>query len=212
MRWWVYAAAAVCASSTLSFSLAVQAQAPAEPPPAATTAPSPCAGCVTLPALTPVKLELLAELSSKVSKSGQTFPIRLAEPIIVAGKFLVPAGATGMGEVVHAKGSGDGGAAGELVLAARYLDVDGQQLRLRSLNLASNGKSNTNTANTIGIAGAASPLPISIISLLITGGQTVVPKGTVADAKTAAVFTFRAEEPGQATAKVQQGRNANEVD
>ncbi|MET0587174.1 MAG: hypothetical protein ABWZ75_01520 [Novosphingobium sp.] len=71
------------------------------------------------PALTPVSIQILAALGSKVSKSGDTFPIRLAAPVIVDGTVAIPAGAEGMGEVVHAKKGGGIGAAGELVLAAR---------------------------------------------------------------------------------------------
>ena len=46
-----------------------------------------------------------------------------------------------MGEVVHAKKGGGSGAAGELVLAARYLDFEGSRVRLRSMRLDGNGES-----------------------------------------------------------------------
>lgn len=141
----------------------------------------------------------MATLGSKISKSGDSFQIRLVQPIMVDGKVAVPAGTLGMGEVIHAKKGGGGGAAGELVLAARYLDFAGRKLRLRSMNFAQNGHSNTGTANAIAVAGAASPLPIGLVSFLITGGQTTVPQGTIADAKTAEAFTAQPETAPQAS-------------
>jgi hypothetical protein len=149
----------------------------------------PCQGCL-IPALTPVKLELMATLGSKISKSGDIFEIRLAEPIIIEGQAVVPAGTTGLGEVVHAKKSGGGGAAGELILAARYLDFNGQRLRLRSMNFSQNGQPKINTVNTIAVASAASPLPIGMLGFLISGGQVVVQQGTIATAKTAEPLTL----------------------
>lgn len=146
-----------------------------------------------MPALTPVKIELMATLGSKISTSGESFQIRLAQPILVEGKVAIPAGTPGAGEVVHAKKSGGGGAAGELVLAARYLDFAGRRLRLRSMNFAQNGRSNTDTANAVALAGAASPLPIGLVGFLITGRQITVPQGTIADAKTAEAFTVQPE-------------------
>jgi hypothetical protein len=149
-----------------------------------------CTDCLTVPALTPVRVELLTELGSKISKTGDTFPIRLAEPIVIDGRVVVPAGITGLGEVVHAKKSGGGGAGGELVLAARYLDVAGQRLRLRSLRVAVTGKSKIDTANAIGVASSATVPVAAFIGFLLKGGQTTIPAGTVADAKTAEAVTF----------------------
>jgi hypothetical protein len=152
--------------------------------------PEACADCLTIPALTPVKVEVLATLGSKTSKTGDTFPIRLAEPIVIDGMDAIPAGTTGMGEVVHAKKSGGSGAAGELVLAARYLDVGGERLRLRSMHLSPNGRSNIDTVQALNVASAAAMPALSLIGFFITGGQATVPKGTIADAKTAAAFTL----------------------
>lgn len=154
--------------------------------PSATATPSEDGPVV--PALTPVSVELLATLGSKISKSGDRFPIRLAAPIAVAGREVVPAGIAGEGEVVHAKSSGGMGAAGELVLAARYVDWNGRRLKLRSLRLAANGDSRVDTVNTINVASAASPLPVGLVGFFISGGQVTVAQGTIAQAKTAEDF------------------------
>jgi hypothetical protein len=147
-----------------------------------------------------VRLEVLTMLGSKVSKTGDTFPIRLATPIVVDGNEVIPSGTTGMGEVIHAKKSGGSGSAGELVLAARYLDVGGQRLRLRSLHLSPNGRTKINTVNTINVASAASPLPIGLIGFFISGGNSTVPQGTIADAKTAEAFVLPSPAPALASA------------
>jgi hypothetical protein len=149
---------------------------------AAAVTPAPC-HCVTIPALTPVSVEILTPLGSKTSRTGDTFPIRLAQPIIIGDGEVVPAGAMGVGEVIHAKKSGGMGAAGELVLAARYVEVSGRRLTLRSLNLALAGSSRIGAVDALNAASAAGPLPIGLIGFFIAGGQVVVPQGTVAQAK-----------------------------
>ena len=160
------------------------AAAPAAVPPAA------CADCVIIPALTPVQLEMMATLGSKVSRTGDTFPIRLVTAIIVDSKEVIPAGTMGVGEVVHAKKSGGMGAAGELVLAARYLDIGGQHLRLRSLHIALAGHSKIDTTNGVALAGAATVPPLMLVGYFLSGGQATVPQGTVAFAKTADAFSL----------------------
>ncbi len=132
-----------------------------------------------IPALTPVTLRIDAALGSKLSLSGQTFPVTLAEPIVVDGQKLVPAGITGLGEVVHAKKTGVG-VGGELVLAARYLDFNGQQIRLRSMQVGGNGKDNQNLTFAVGVT-------VGLPALFIRGKHIEVPEGTLAVAKTAAL-------------------------
>lgn len=145
---------------------------------------------LTLAKLTPVVIEILEPLGSKTSKSLDSFSIRLAEPIVVEGAVVLPAGSEGQGEVVHAKKAGGMGAAGELVLAARWLDVGGAQMRLRSMELIEReqGKDRTGTVNAINVASAASPLPIGLIGYFIGGGNIDIPAGTLASAKLAADF------------------------
>lgn len=151
----------------------------------ATDTIAPPSASITIPALTRVEIEIEAEIGSNTSKSGDKFPLRLATPLIADGREAIPAGVSGMGEVVHAKKSGAAGAAGELVLAARYLEVDGRRLKLRSLRLVPVGRNFTQAA------GAAAQ-GISFFAFLIKGGQAVVPPGTVVEAKTAEAFTLAA--------------------
>jgi hypothetical protein len=162
-------------------------------PPVPAVAASVCVDCVAIPKLTPVRIEVLTDLGSKLSKTGEMFPIKLAYPIMIDGRIIVPAGAMGMGEVIFAKGSGGGGAGGELVLAARYVDVGGKRVRLRSLQLNVNGKSRIDSANAMGIASAAAP-GLAFVALFMKGKQSIVPAGTIAEAKTAEDIAFAADE------------------
>jgi hypothetical protein len=153
------------------------------PPPTVETGP-----CI--PALTPVRIVVRAHLGSKISTSGETFALELADPIVVDGKMLIPAGTTGMGEVVHAKTSGGSGASGELVLAARYLDFGGRRLRLRSLNFAVAGTDRYGTVQNLNIAAAVTVPALSLIGFFIKGKGIDIPEGMEAMAKTAEPFVL----------------------
>lgn len=174
------------ASPVAAAATPVVAGAPVQPTPvpAATAVP----GGMVIPALTPVKLEIRKQLVSKISKPGESFPLRLAEPILINGVTAVPAGTEGMGEVVESKGGGMAGGAGILILAARYLNVDGRQLRLRSMHIAQAGTDNRAAVDTAMIAFGYFALPLMFVS----GGKTGVPAGTIAEAKTADVFALAA--------------------
>jgi hypothetical protein len=136
-----------------------------------------------IPQLTPVKVEIRAQLISKVTKPGTFFPLRLAEPILVNGAVAIPAGTEGMGEVVESKGGGMAGSPGVLILAARYLTVDGRTLRLRSMHIVQTGTNNQDSATAVGVL-------LGFPGLFITGGKTIVAEGTIAAAKTAEVFVL----------------------
>lgn len=143
---------------------------------------------VIIPALTVVSIEILATIGSKTSTTGETFPLRLAQPIIIDGKEVVPAGVTGMGEIIHAKKSGGSGAGGELVLAARYLDLDGRRLRLRSMQVSAAGKDQMELA-------LLSAQAIGPIAFAITGKNIEIAKGRIAAAKTAEAFVLTSTTP-----------------
>lgn len=137
-----------------------------------------------------MKIKILAHLGSKISLSGQTFPIELAAPVEVEGKEVIPAGTTGMGEVVHAKKSGGSGASGELVLAVRYLELGDRRLRLRSLNFAVAGQDSIKGVNNLMIASAATMPALSLIGFFIQGKGIDIPEGMQAMAKTAEPFVL----------------------
>ncbi len=139
---------------------------------------------VAVPALTPVRIRIEDPVSSESSRPGDRFRISIAEDVRVGDALVIPSGAQGVGEVVHASPSGSGGKPGGLILAARTIDVDGRQVRLRSLVLSRSGSDRTAG---VGVAAAA----VSLLALGIHGGAIVIPAGTVADAKTAEAVELR---------------------
>jgi hypothetical protein len=166
------------------------AQAPADAPaavpaPAATLPADPASppalvAMVRIPAGTVVRVELTEALSSKTSARGQTFALRLVEPIVVDGQTVVAAGAVGGGEVIDARPAGFGGRPGKLVLAGRFLEMGGQQARIRSMMIGATGEDRAADAL------AVSTIPvIGIASLFMEGGEIQVPVGARATAKLA---------------------------
>lgn len=133
-----------------------------------------------IPALTPVRIELAEALSSRTSVTGETFVISLAYPVVIDGRETIPAGATGRGEIIHAKKTGVG-VGGELVLAARYLSLGDRQLRLRSMQLNGAGRDQQGLAFAVGVA-------VGLPAMFIRGKHVDVPTGAFADAKTAEAF------------------------
>lgn len=136
-----------------------------------------------LPKGHPIVITVEAEIGSKISQSGEVFPIKLAQPVVVDGIEVLPAGIVGEGQVVHAKKGGMAGAAGELVLAARYLDHGGRRIPLRSFKFIEAGDEIlTRGKDNVGIASATNAV-IGPLGFLIGGGNTVIAPGTAATAK-----------------------------
>jgi hypothetical protein len=150
---------------------------PVAAPAPAVTAP-PAAGQSRVAAGTIVSIEVGERLNSKIHVRGYRFPIRLAEPIESADGVLIPAGAEGVGEVISASKAGMMGKAGELLLAARYLTYNGQQIPLRTFRLGDAGTDNTTTVVMVGMV-----VPFAFV---IKGGDIEIPAGTRANAKLAA--------------------------
>lgn len=153
-----------------------------------------------IPALTPVELVIEADLGSKASKTGETFPLKLHRDLMINGRVVIPANTPGQGEVVWAKPSGGSGASGELVLAARFLDVNGRHLRLRSMHVAPVGADKIAAVNQLAVATAATMPAVGLIGYFISGKQAVVVKGTVAGAKTAENFSLEGAAPESSAA------------
>jgi hypothetical protein len=148
-------------------------QTPEPPPIGATQTPT---STLTLPADTPVRIELTEAVGSNGRARGDKFGIKLSSPILVNGQMVAPAGATGMGEVVYAEAAGMGGAPGKLVLAARYVDVGSVRVRLKALNLSAGGESEFRELQ---VAGSL----IGPVVLFVDGHNVLYPIGTRARAK-----------------------------
>lgn len=194
-------AAAPVASERPALDAAIELPA-ADPAPEA-LAPAP----LILPKGHTILITIDREVGSKVSATGDVFPIRLAEPVVVDGVELLPAGITGEGQVVHAKKGGMAGAAGELLLAARYLDHGGRRIELRSFKFIEAGdESLTRGKDNVGLASATNAV-IGPLGFLIGGGNTIIAPGTVATAKTRndEAFERASEAPPSAPELTEEG-------
>ena len=136
------------------------------------------ATAVTIPAGPDILIRIDALVSSRTATRGQMFPISLAEPVVIDGVEIIPAGITGEGQVVHAAGRGFGGRAGELILAARYLNWGDRRIALRSMRVSESGRQQS------GVAVAASAL-VTVAGFLVTGTSAEVQPGEVAAARIA---------------------------
>ena len=140
---------------------------------------------VTVPALTPVIVRLEELLSSNKSKPGDKFRITVAEDVRVGNVIVIPAGSVGQGEVIHAAKTGAGGKAGELIVAARYVQLGDNNIRLRSFVVGVTGKDQTETSLAVGVA-------VGVFGMFVHGGVVTVPVGTLGTAKTATEFKLPA--------------------
>jgi hypothetical protein len=160
--------------ATLSVSLTSVAGAQETPADAAPAAPS-----ETFPYLlkadTEVHLRLLAPVASNTHKRGDRFALEVARPVIVDGAIVIPAGAQGEGEVVHAAKGGFGGRAGELILVSRWARVGDQTIKLRSF-AAGNGEDRVNLAM---------GLSFVVVGMFVNGKEIALPAGTDVFAKVA---------------------------
>jgi hypothetical protein len=106
---------------------------------AAPAAASPRA-CPSIPAGTVLNIAVIDNVGSRKARSGDAFRIALADALVIDEKEVIPAGTQGMGEVIQASHPTflhtD---AGELILAARYLELEGQRLPLRGFRIIANG-------------------------------------------------------------------------
>ena len=143
---------------------------------------------VSVPALTPVLVRLEAEISSRKNKSGDRFPITVAEDVRIGDVVVIPAGSTGEGEVIHAAKAKAGGVAGELILAARYVRVGEVEVRLRSFALGVAGADHS--ADALAASFVAGPF-----AMFVHGGAVIVPRDTLGLAKTALEFRLPAVAP-----------------
>lgn len=162
----------------------------AEPAPAP-AAEAPPAACCTVPARTPIEIEILDTVNSKTNHNGDHFAFRLAAPLTIDSRIVIPAGTTGVGEVVHAERARFGGRAGELILAARYLELGGNRIPLRTLRFGpQQGHDSSGTINSLNVAAAATVPALALLGYLIAGGEVNVPAGTRASAQIAAELTL----------------------
>jgi hypothetical protein len=129
-----------------------------------------------LPALTPVELEIITAASSKTSHQGDQIRIRVAAGVSVDGMVVLPAGTEGFAEVIQVSHGAFGGKAGELVLGAPYVMLDGQKIGLKRF-----GYGPSSGRDRFGQAMVATAL-VGVAGMFIGGGNIDIASGTRANA------------------------------
>lgn len=146
---------------------------PAQPAPVQSTPiPVGTAQDAVLRTGTPVSLKLKETLTTKGKqlKVGQRFHLEVAEPVMVNGQVVMPAGTPATGEVTEVRNKGMWGKSGHLTAQLLYAQVNGRQIRL---NGTFDDKGVTGTA---GVVGAIAFVPVA--GFFISGTSAVVPVGT----------------------------------
>ena len=72
---------------------------------------------------TMIRLMVLNEVSTKIAKAGDRFPLRVDEDVIVNGVTVIPVGAKAWGEVLSAEESGVVGKSGKLGAKLLYVEL-----------------------------------------------------------------------------------------
>lgn len=164
----------LCALACVAWPAGAQTAAPPVPAPPTPVTATAAAGVI--PARTLVQIALGEPLSSKTSKIGDFFRIRLAAPIMLDGRVIVPAGAVGRGQVVQAAKARWGGKAGELIINARYVDCGAIHIPLGHFHFSEAGKSDVGGAFAAGMI-------FTPLAFVVTGGEVEVPSGAKASAQ-----------------------------
>ncbi|MDP1027034.1 hypothetical protein Q5H91_07410 [Sphingomonas sp. KR1UV-12] len=119
----------------------------------------------------PLKLSEMLTTKGKKLKSGQRVHLEVAEPVLVNGVVVIPAGSPAMGEITDVRNKGMWGKSGHLSGRVLYTTVNGRQLRL------------TGVFDDKGVAGgvgavATSAVLIPVAGFFMTGTSAKLEVGT----------------------------------
>ena len=134
---------------------------------AAKAKPEP-AKSVVIPAGTIITVRLGQSVGSKISEPGQSFSATVATPVEIAGKTVIPSGASATGTVVDAKPLGrfKGGASLQLKLTSINVNGKDEPVETSSLVRTEKGKGKRTAVITGGGAGVG-----ALIGGLAGGGK-----------------------------------------
>lgn len=172
--------AALAAVAAPCVALAQDAQTPQTE--AASAAVQEAAAIAPLPPGTTLQVEITQPISSATAQRGESFALRLVEPVIINGVEVAPVGAPGVGEIVDASPARSGGHPGKLVLAARYIEVGGQRVNIRGLAISGSGESRRDAASALTTFGG---LLGGLAANATRGGDAEIQAGARAEARVA---------------------------
>jgi hypothetical protein len=131
------------------------------------------------------EVETVDAISSAHNLTGNLFGMRMREPLRYGAVVLVPAGTLVQGQITHASENRFGGMAGELVLAARYVQLPQGRIRLRA-SIGASGKDRKGGAT-------VTRALFGIVGGFIQGDNKELPAGTALAARLAEPVTFHCE-------------------
>jgi hypothetical protein len=150
-----------------------------------------------IPAGTEVTIRLQLALSSADSRAGDSFEAVLDEPLVVAGKTVVPRSAPVTGRVVATKASGGWHDPGYLRLTLASIAMNGKSIPLQTSSIFAKGRSyekRTQTATAHGSEAGVSVAEASVSSATRSESSRDPNRGDVRFS-TGRQFTFRLAQP-----------------
>lgn len=129
-------------------------------------------GPAVVTAGTSVTIRVTEPVTSRTAKRGDYFSFELVNDLRSGATIAIPAGTKGVGQVVHAAPKGFGGRAGELIVAARYLDTPTGRVTLRKTKFSVAGSDNVAAALTTSMV-------VPIAGMFITGTSVDLPVGSI---------------------------------
>ena len=133
------------------------------------------------------RLALARVISATRSRFG------LSTPSLSTGEKSLPQ-AVGGGEIIDTAPSGLGGRQGKLIVSARFLDSNGQRVRIRGMQLTAAGEQRDNAALAVSMA----PY-VGVVGIFVHGGERDLPAGANGPARIASDVDFT---PAPATPSV----------
>jgi hypothetical protein len=174
-----------------------RAQAPADPAAGRSTAVipvEPLQGDLVLAKNTLVTLTLVDEVSSNNSKPDDLFELRVADPVLVQGRIVIPSGARAVGQVIDAQKGGIFGHPAKLLIAIRFVELESRKIPMRFYQ-PSQGNDRTTQATVLAL------VPIAgLFAPFIRGGEIVLPPGVQLVAKAAEDTPMQLPPPTQPAA------------
>ena len=116
------------------------------------SAEAPPPNYITIPANTPIQVRLEQSIATNRASAGDPFYARVASPVVVRGKTVIPKGASVKGRVISLQESGRLKGVPEIHLALASVRIDGNDYDLHSNTFARYGQ-NHNKRNLVMIGG-----------------------------------------------------------
>ena len=120
---------------------------------------------------TEVAMKLREQLTTKgkALRVGQRFELEVADPVMVNGQTVIPAGSPGVGEITSIRNKGMWGKSGNIEARVLYVRVGDRQIRCSGV------VSDKGTTGTAGVVGAVVLIPVA--GFFMTGTSAEIPLG-----------------------------------